>query len=105
MNLRGKACITCRLSTDRPETVKDAKSNILVPPVDSKFMADMVSQIVSNSSLIRKMEKSKKIYGDNVGHKVISTVLNLMQEGRRPFMWAHEELGLWKEESKGVDYL
>ena len=105
LNLMGKACLTCRLSTDRPETVKDAKCNILVPPVDSKFMVKMIDHITSNNSLMKKMEKSKKLYGNDVGHKVISTVSKLMQSGERPFKWAHEALGLWKEESKGVEYL
>ena len=105
LNLMGKACFTCRLSTDRPETVTDAKCNILVPPVDSDFMVKIIDHITSSSSLMKSMEKSKKIYGADAGHKVVSTVLKLMQKGERPFKWAHEALGLWKEDSKGVEYL
>lgn len=105
LNLMGKACLTCRLSTDRPETVFDAKCNILVPPITSDFMIKVIDYVASNESLIKKMEKSKKIYGKNAGHKIISTISKLMNKGERPFKWAHEALGLWKEKSKGVEYL
>lgn len=104
LNLLGKACLTCRLSTDRPETVMNM-GNILVPPVNSSFMVKMIENITSNQTLMRKMETSKKIYGSNAGHKVISIVSKLMQRGERPFKWAHEALGLWQEKSKGVEYL
>lgn len=105
LNLLEKACLTCRLSTDRPETVFDAKCNLLVPPVDSDFIVKMIKRVTSDEPLMKKMGKSKKIYGSNVGHKIILTILRLMQKGERPFKWAHESLGLWKEESKGVEYL
>ena len=105
LNLMGKACLTCRFSTDRPETVTDANCNILVPPVNSGFMVKMIYHATSDESLMRTMEKSRKLYGANVGHKIISIVSKLMQKGERPFKWAHEALGLWKEESKGIEYL
>ena len=30
---------------------------------------------------------------------------NLMNNNEKPFKWAHEALGLWRDEKKGVDYL
>jgi len=105
LNLIGKACLTCRLSTDRPETVFDAKSNILVPPISSDFMTKLIEHITKNEALIRNMENSNKLYGTRVGHKIISIISGLMKKGERPFKWAHESLGLWKEKSKGIEYL
>lgn len=105
LNLIGKACLTCRLSTDRPETVFDAKSNILVPPVSSEYIVKMAEHITKDDELLKKMGHGKKLYGNNVGHKIISILSGLMKKGRRPFTWSHEALGLWKEKSKGIEYL
>ena len=105
LNLIGKACFTCRMSTDRPETVFDAKCNVLVPPISSDYMMKVLSHLAKNESLIKKMGKSKKLYGSNVGSKVASIISKLIKKGERPFKWSHEALGLWKEKSNGVDYL
>ncbi|MEK6984014.1 MAG: UDP-N-acetylglucosamine 2-epimerase [Nanoarchaeota archaeon] len=105
LNLIGKACLTCRISTDRPETVFDARSNFIVPPISSEYITKLVTYVTKNESLIKKMGNAKKLYGRNVGYKMISTLAKLMKRGERPFKWAHEALGLWKEKSKGIEYL
>ena len=105
LNLVGKACLTCRFTTDRPETVFDAKSNILVPPISKEYMTKLIINVTKNNALIKKMENSKKLYGRKVGYKVISIISDLMRKGERPFKWSHEVLGLWKEKSKGIEYL
>lgn len=105
LNLIGKACLTCRLSTDRPETVFGAKSNILVPPIGSGYMVKMISHITKKQALMKRMENGKKLYGSNVGFKQMSIISGLMKSNARPFKWAHEALGLWKEEAKGIEYL
>ncbi len=105
LNLIGKACLTCRVSTDRPETVFDAKSNILVPPISSEYMMKLIEHISRHETLLKKMANAKKLYGSNVGYKIISVTSKLMKKGNKPFKWAHEVLGLWKETSKGIEYL
>ena len=105
LNLIGKACLTCRVSTDRPETVYDAKSNVLVPPISSNYMVRLIAHITNNAALIKKMGSAKKLYGSNVGYKQMSIISKLIKRGEHPFKWAHEALGLWKEESKGIEYL
>ena len=105
LNLIGKACLTCRISTDRPETVYDAKSNVLVPPISSNYMVRLIAHITNNAALIKKMGSAKKLYGSNVGYKQMSIISKLIKKGERPFKWAHEALGLWKEKSKGIEYL
>ena len=105
LNLIGKACLTCRLSTDRPETVFDARSNILVPPISREYIMKLIMDVTKNEALIKRMGNAKKLYGTNVGYKQISVLSKLMKKGERPFKWAHEALGLWKEKSKGIEYL
>ena len=105
LNLIGKSCLTCRVSTDRPETVFDAKSNILVPPISSEYMIKIIAHVTADEALLKRMENAKKLYGNNVGCKVMSILSKLMKKGERPFKWAHEVLGLWKEKSKGIEYL
>ncbi|MBI3035435.1 UDP-N-acetylglucosamine 2-epimerase [Candidatus Woesearchaeota archaeon] len=105
LNLIGKACLTCRLSTDRPETVFDARSNILVPPISNDFMVRLIDHITKNDALLKRMENAKKLYGADAGYKAVSVLSKLIKKGERPFKWAHEALGLWKEKSKGIEYL
>jgi len=105
LNLIGKPCMTCRLTTDRPETVFDARSNILVPPASKDIILKMVKYISNNDSLRKKMESSKYLYGKDVGKKFISIVSNLMKKNDKPFKWAHDTLKLWRDDEKGIDYL
>jgi len=80
LNLIGKVCMTCRLTTDRPETVFDARSNIIVPPADKDIIIKMVRHITNNDSLRKKMESSKPLYGKDVGRKFISIISKLMEK-------------------------
>jgi UDP-N-acetylglucosamine 2-epimerase len=105
MNLIGKACMTCRLTTDRPETVFDAKSNILVPPATKDIIVDMVCEISKNDALRKRMESGKKLYGKDVGRKFISKVSELIEKDDKPFKWAHDTLKLWRDDEKGINYL
>ena len=105
MNLLGKPCLTCRFNTDRPETVKDAGSNLLVPPIEADFVVAMVNHLYGNPGLYRKMAQAPRLYGSRVGEKLISTVRELMEKGERPFNWAHEAQGFWKEGQDNIEYL
>ena len=105
MNLLKKPCLTCRFNTDRPETVNDAGSNLLVPAITDDFITRMVDHIKKDDSIRRSMSQTKPLYGEKVGEKFISIVSNLMKNKERPFKWAHEALGLWKEDKEGIDYL
>lgn len=105
MNLLGKACLTCRFNTDRPETVNTAHSNLLVPPVDSDFIVAMVNHLYDNQGLYQKMSSAPKLYGSNVGRKLIDIVSELMDKGERPFKWVHEAQGFWQEDTTNLEYL
>jgi len=105
LNLIGKACMTCRLTTDRPETVFEARSNIIVPPASKEIIFDMVKHISNNDSLRNKMGSGQKLYGKDAGKKFVSIVSKLMQKNDNPFKWAHDTLKLWRDDEKGIDYL
>jgi UDP-N-acetylglucosamine 2-epimerase len=105
LNLIGKPCLTCRLTTDRPETVFDSRSNILVPPISDKMIVQMVEHVSKDTSLRKRMSASKKLYGKDVGKKFASVVSELIEKNDNPFKWAHDTLKLWRDDERGVDYL
>jgi UDP-N-acetylglucosamine 2-epimerase (non-hydrolysing) len=105
MNLIGKACLTCRLTTDRPETVFDSKSNLLVPPANKDVIVNMINHVTNNDDLRKGMESGKNLYGDNVGKKFISIVSQLMETNDNPFKWSHDVLKLWRDNEKGIEHL
>ncbi len=103
MNLLSKPCLTCRFNTDRPETVMDAKSNLLVPPKSGEFIFDSINYLVKNGKL-DELSKGKKIYGKNVGEKFILVIKDLMKQNKSLFNWAHDVLG-YEEEKINPDFL
>ena len=50
------------------------------------------------------MTSAKRLYGKNVGNKIISITSKLMKNNK-PFKWAHDTLKLWRDNEKGIDYL
>jgi UDP-N-acetylglucosamine 2-epimerase len=96
MNLLDKPCFTARFNTDRPETVNEAHSNLLVPPISGEFMAKTVDYAIRNETLLQNMRNGKKLYGEKVAEKFITQMNKLMQEGRKPFSWAHDDIGYGK---------
>ncbi len=105
LNLIGKPCLTCRLTTDRPETVNDARSNILVPPISDKTIVNLVRHVVDDASLRKKMENAKRLYGKDAGKKFAEVMVRLIEKNDNPFKWAHDTMKLWRDTERGVDYL
>ncbi len=101
--LKKTICLTCRFSTDRPESVMN-RSNILVPPLSADFITSMVEHVFASDTIPKTMRSSPRIYGKNVGDKIVKTLRDLQREGAGAFMWAHERLGFWKEEERGLQY-
>ncbi len=100
-----KPCLTLRFNTDRPETVMDAHSNILVPPISKEFILKVVNYIYDNSDLRKKMSRSKKIYGEKVAKKIIPKIKDLFKSDAPMFEWAHEELKIYKDKKNQFKYL
>jgi len=97
LNMLGKVCLTCRFNTDRPETVREAGGNLLVPPVDADFVFRMVDFVLRNRGLQERMRHAKKLYGTRAGEKFVAEIQKLICKGAKPFIWSHERLGFWRE--------
>ncbi|MCI0563941.1 MAG: UDP-N-acetylglucosamine 2-epimerase, partial [Nitrososphaera sp.] len=100
--------LTVRLNTDRPETVFDAKSNLLVPPLGPGWIVSMVKQAHKEGSELGAMlSRKKQLYGKpgQVSKKIIKIVKSEFEKGDANFYpWLHQRLGLWKEK-QGLDYM
>jgi UDP-N-acetylglucosamine 2-epimerase len=100
--------LTVRLNTDRPETVFESKSNILVPPINAAWITKFVKTAMSER-LGAVLKKKKQIYGQP-GHvsKDILTIINkhLNENGSDGslYPWLHQRLKLWQEH-ENLQYL
>lgn len=97
------ASLTVRLNTDRPETVFDARSNVLVPPLNPSWLVSMVEH--ADGRL--RAKKKKQIYGrpGQVSKKIIRIIKKEFENGDANFYpWLHQRLGLWKER-QGISYM
>jgi len=101
MNLLKKLCLTCRFNTDRPETVNQSRNNLLVPPISKEFIVEKFEHVYDNEDLQKRMRSAPVIYGERVGEKFANIIDELIEKKARPFRWAHEALGLWKEDGNG----
>jgi len=96
-------CLTARFNTDRPETVFEANTNILVPPISGEFMYSMIDHIYSRDDLRKRMQTGEKLYGSNVSEQIISTLSQKQRE--EPFEWSHERAGFHTTHERQFDYL
>jgi len=100
--------LTVRLNTDRPETVFDAKSNILVPPLSPSWISAMVDITgEKGEALGLNLKRKKPIYGrpGQVSKKIVRIIKKEFEKGDANFYpWLHQRLGLWKEK-QGINYM
>ncbi|MCA9324680.1 UDP-N-acetylglucosamine 2-epimerase [Candidatus Saccharibacteria bacterium] len=85
MNILGVPCVTLRFGSDRGESFL-AGSNIPAPPIDSKFIVEIIKGAVNN----KDMASVGNIYGTAVSKKIVDEVL----------AQADDELGLFQTEEK-----
>jgi UDP-N-acetylglucosamine 2-epimerase (non-hydrolysing) len=100
--------LTIRLNTDRPETIFDAKSNVLVPPLSPGWISAIVNEAYDREEgLGLKLRHKKQIYGrpGQVSKNIIKIIKKEFENGDANFYpWLHQRLGLWKE-GQGLDYM
>lgn len=92
--------LTTRLNTDRPETVFEAKSNILIPPVNSNWISSMVDLAIKDQEHLGiKLRHKKGFYGEpgKVAGNVVEVLENGIEDGSDTFPWLHHRLKLWKD--------
>jgi UDP-N-acetylglucosamine 2-epimerase len=95
-------CLTVRYNTDRPETVNEARTNILVPPKEGIF-EDTVRFVMDRSQLLEEMSHGKRLYGENVGIKIVQKLKKLADAGFKPMRTVPEVFGIGKDGP--VDFL
>jgi UDP-N-acetylglucosamine 2-epimerase (non-hydrolysing) len=70
-NVLGIPCITCRHSTDRPETVLEGATNILLPPTDAETVEQSLAALLSAPpEKVWPGLKTRKLYGAHVGEQI-----------------------------------
>jgi UDP-N-acetylglucosamine 2-epimerase len=93
--------LTVRLNTDRPETIFDARSNILLPPVNPTWITAIIDEAFNRSEgLGLQLKKKKKIYGQpgKVSKEIVRVIKKEFENGDANFYpWLHQRIGLWKE--------
>ena len=96
-------CMTVRLNTDRPETIFEAKSNILIPPINSEWIPAMVNNIYDKSDdLGIKTHKKEQIYGKpgEVSKNIAKIIKKQFEDKNTSFYpWFHQRINLWREDS------
>jgi UDP-N-acetylglucosamine 2-epimerase len=90
--------LTVRLNTDRPETIFEAKGNILVPPINRVWITQFVK--AARSERLEAVVKNKRpMYGQpgQVSKNIIKIIKDHMikEEDNNP--WFHHRLNLWKD--------
>ncbi len=99
-------CLTLRFNTDRPESVFDAKSNVLVPPSTPENIVKIIDFIKEDDKTIKTMKNAKKIYGENVGEKIMDWLIEEMEKKAKPFSWAHIRIyGQEPQDDETVDFM
>lgn len=70
-NVLGVPCITCRYSTDRPETVLDGLTNILLPPENENLVCNGLEALLSAPAhQVWPGLKSNFLYSKQVGQRI-----------------------------------
>jgi UDP-N-acetylglucosamine 2-epimerase (non-hydrolysing) len=69
-NVLGIPCVTCRYSTDRPETVLDGASNILLPPESPETVKAGLEAVFSSDPARIWPGLGTNLYGDKVGDRI-----------------------------------
>ncbi|HEX7275182.1 MAG TPA: UDP-N-acetylglucosamine 2-epimerase [Nitrososphaeraceae archaeon] len=100
--------LTVRLNTDRPETIFDARGNILIPPVNSSWITTLIDEAFNRKEgLGLELKKKRKIYGEpgKVSKNIVRIVKKEFENGDANFYpWLHQRIGLWKEKQI-IDYM
>ncbi|WP_254544330.1 UDP-N-acetyl glucosamine 2-epimerase [Halomarina pelagica] len=95
-------CLTARYNTDRPETVFEANTNLLVPPTDGEAMFELIEHVFESDDVRHRLREGPTLYGENVADQIVSFLDERWES--RPFEWAHERLG-FRGSEQDFEYL
>jgi UDP-N-acetylglucosamine 2-epimerase (non-hydrolysing) len=96
-------CLTARFNTDRPETVFEAETNLLVPPVSGEFVHAMVTHALETDTVRERLQSGPDLYGENVGERIVEYLAE--RRDADVVEWSHERQGFDGLEGQSVDYL
>lgn len=104
-----KVCsFTMRLNTDRPETIFDAKGNLLIPPINRFWLPQIVSRVYEKQENYGLLFNNKKqIYGKpgEVSPNIIRVMKQEFSNSESNFFpWLHQRFNYWHEK-EDFDYL
>jgi UDP-N-acetylglucosamine 2-epimerase (non-hydrolysing) len=104
-----KVCsFTIRLNTDRPETIFDAKGNLLIPPISRNWFPEIISMIhEKRENYGFDFNKKKQIYGKpgDVSKKIVKTIKKDFENDKNNFLpWLHQRFNYWGDEDR-FEYL
>jgi UDP-N-acetylglucosamine 2-epimerase len=102
-HIDGAACLTARFNTDRPETVAEAGTNLLVPPVSGEFVHEMVTHVAEDDGRRADLTTGPDLYGEDVGERIVEYIADRRED--RPFEWSHERHGFDAPADRAFDYL
>jgi UDP-N-acetylglucosamine 2-epimerase len=98
-----KVCsFTMRLNTDRPETIFDAKGNLLIPPIDRSWLPPIISMIYEKREDYGfEFSKKKPIYGKpgEVSKKIVKILKKDFENDNNNFFpWLHQRFNYWYDQ-------
>jgi len=100
--------LTVRFNTDRPETIFDAKGNLIIPPINRNWLPKIVSKVYEkHEGLGFEFKNKEKLYGQpgQVSKKIVKIMkMEFEKDGENFFPWLHQRLNFWHEEN-GFEYL
>jgi UDP-N-acetylglucosamine 2-epimerase len=92
---------TVRLNTDRPETIFDAKGNVLIPPINKNWLPNIVSMVYDKrENLGFNFKNKKQIYGKpgEVSKGIVKVLKKeFHNDDSNFFPWLHQRLNYWHE--------
>lgn len=99
---------TVRFNTDRPETVFEAKGNLLVPPINRMWLPKMITMTYEKGvDYGFNFKKKKQIYGKpgEVSKKIVKIMKKEFENRESNFFpWLHQRFNYWHEKDD-FDYL
>jgi UDP-N-acetylglucosamine 2-epimerase len=104
-----KVCsFTMRLNTDRPETIFNARGNLLIPPINRNWMKQIISLIYEKrENYGYRFTKKEHIYGKpgEVSKNIIKILKKEFEDDNNNFFpWLHQRFSYWQEKNE-FDYL
>jgi UDP-N-acetylglucosamine 2-epimerase len=99
---------TVRFNTDRPETVFEARGNLLIPPINRMWLPKIITMIYEKGvDYGFNFKKKKQIYGKpgEVSKKIVKIMKKEFENKESNFFpWLHQRFNYWHEKDD-FDYL